>query len=203
MALHVILQPKEGNKDRWEILIEGEKWREVHRTVFGKHPTFPVVQSMEEWPAVFDAVEYQRAKGYVVWRLSAQSYHSELLVKLLRDRLVQRKTIDKVMRDCHQAGYFDDENWLKNYIQMHQSRYGWRFIATKLKAKGLSVETLEGLFEEGQDPEEERQAIRHLLETRYRSKDLSQFKEKQKVIGALLRKGFSYEQVKEAMETLK
>lgn len=200
MVLQVIIQSKEGNKERWEIFLDGEKWREVHRTIFGKHPSFSKVQSIEEWEAVFDAMEYQRAKGYVVWRLSSQSYHSEQLVKLLRERLVRAKTIEKVIHDCRQAGYFDDAGWLRNYIASRQKKESIRSILQKLKSKGLTDESLEGLSEEWMNPEDELQAIQQLLQTRYRSKDLSQFKEKQKVIASLMRKGYRYDQVKMALE---
>ncbi len=198
----MIFQPKEGNRDRWEILLNGEKWREVHRAIFGRQPTFPPLPSEEELQTVFDAFEYRRVKGYVLWRLSSQSYHSEQLAKLLRDRLVQNKTIERVLQDYREIGFLDDELWLQSFMRIQQRRYGLRFILNKLYAKGLSSETIQRLAKEWQNPEEEIQAIQHLLKTRYRTKDLTQYKSRQKVVAALVRKGYSFEQVKIALSQL-
>ena len=192
---------KEGNKDRWEILIDGKKWREVHRAIFGKKPVFPPLYSENDYQAIFDDFEFRRVKGYVLWRLSTQSYHSEQLVKLLRERLVQNKTIDRVLQEYKKMGFLDDESWLQSFILNQQRRYSLRFILSKLNAKGLSSDTLQRLATEWKKPEEELQAIQHLLQTRYRSKDLSNYQTKQKVIAALMRKGFEFDQVQTAIQS--
>lgn len=71
-------------------------------------------------------------------------------------------------------------------------------ILSKLRQKGLSPQTLSHI-EPSLSPTEEFNAIQHLLETRYRSKDLKDRKTRQKVFAALMRKGFSYEQVSHAL----
>jgi regulatory protein len=198
----VVFRPKEGNQDRWEILLNGEKWREVHRAIFGRKPTFPPLSSEEELQPIFDAFEYRRVKGYVLWRLSSQSYHSEQLAKLLRDRLVQEKTIEHVLQEYLEMGFLDDESWLQSFMRTQQRRYSLRFILNKLHAKGLSSETIQRLAKEWKNLEEEHQAIQHLLKTRYRTKDLTQYKSRQKVIAALVRKGYSFDQVQKALHQL-
>jgi regulatory protein len=198
--LQVTVQPKAGHQERWEIFIEGEKWREVHRSVFGRHPRFPSVNTRQEWQKAFDSFEYQRVRNYVVWRLSTQSYHSEQLGKLLRDRLVQHQTIERVLEECKASGYLNDEAWMQAFMRSQQKRYSLRVILSKLRTKGFSSETLHRLALEWENPEEEQQAIQHLLHTRYRSKDLSQYKERQKVIAALLRKGYAFDQVQAVLK---
>lgn len=190
----MVFQPKEGNKDRWEIVIDGIKWREVHRTIFGRKPVFPPLSNEVDLQSVFDSFEYRRAKGYVLWRLSSQSYHSEQLAKLLRERLVQNQTIERVLQDYREMGFIDDEIWLQNFMRAQQKRYGLRFILNKLHAKGFSSETIQ-LAKEWKNPDEELQAIQHLLNTRYRTKDLKDYKSRQKVIAALMRKGYTYDQI--------
>ncbi len=197
----MIFRPKEGNKDRWEILVDGEKWREVHRAIFGRKPHFSP-SSEENLQSIFDVFEYKRVKGYVLWRLSIQSYHSEQLAKLLRDRLVQNKTIDRVLQEYREMGFLDDELWLQSFMRTQQKRYSLRLILSKLHAKGLSAETLQQLAKEWKNPEEELQAIQHLLKTKYRSKDLTQYKNRQKVIASLIRKGYSFDQIQASFQHL-
>lgn len=193
--MKVHFRPKEGNKERWEILIDGEKWREVHRSIFGKNPSLPPISDENELKGLFDALEHRRVKGYVLWRLSTQTYHSEQLAKLLRDRLVQNETIEQVLREYQEMGALDDEAWLQSFMRTQQARYSFRHILNKLRAKGFSAETIRRLSDEWKNPEEELEALRHLIRTRYRSKDCTDYKTRQKVIASLARKGYSFDQI--------
>ena len=200
--MQVAFRAKEGNQKRWEIFINEEKWREVHRAIFGRKPAFPPLESLEELPVIFDAFEYRRVKGYVLWRLSTQSYHSEQLAKLLKERLVQNQTITRVLQEYMDIGFLNDEMWLQTFMRSHQKRYSLRLILSKLHAKGLSSETVQEVAKNWKDPEVEFHALQHLLQTRYRNKDFSQREIKQKVIAALARKGYSFSQIQEAFQNL-
>jgi regulatory protein len=120
--MQVTFRPKEGNRDHWEIVVDDEKWREVHRAIFGRKPIFPSLPSEDKLQSVFDTLEYRRVKGYVLWRLSTQSYHSEQLAKLLRDRLVQTHTIQRVLQEYQGMGFLDDEAWLQSFMRIQQKR---------------------------------------------------------------------------------
>jgi regulatory protein len=196
----VSFRPKEGNRDRWEIIVDGEKWREGHRAIFGRKPVFPPISTEKDLQRLFDAFEYRRVKGYVLWRLSTQSYHSEQLAKLLRDRLVQDHTIDRVIQEYREMGVLDDDSWLQSFMRTQQKRYSLRFILNKLHAKGFSSETIQRLAIDWKNPDEELQAIQHLIRTRYRSKDLKDYKSRQKVIASLARKGYAFDQIQTALK---
>lgn len=145
-------------------------------------------------------MEYQKVKHYVLKRLSAQNYHSKQLRKLLIERLVDETTIDRVIEECQAKGFLNDEQWLESFIRSHRKRFGWPVIQKKLRSKGLSIDEIQAIQERWSNPEEERQTIQQLIETRYRSKNLSQFHDKRKVIASLMRKGFSYEAIFAALE---
>lgn len=200
MQVHFVV--KEGLRERYEIIIDGEKWRDVHRTVFGAKPRFPTIPIGSDVETLFDEYEYRRTKNYALWRLSKQSYHSEQLSKMLRERLVQEKTIHRVLTELQEAGFLNDEAWLNAFINSQQKRYGLPIILSKLRLKGISRQTIQQLSENCKDPDEEMRAIQHLLQTRYRSKDLKDYKTRQKVFAALMRKGFTIDQIKLALQTL-
>lgn len=151
----VLFRQKEGRQEHWEIFLNGEKWREVHRTIFGRAPKFPPVSADDSIQSVFDRMEYARVKKYVLWRLSAHAYHSEQLKRSLRERLVQEHTIAKVLKEFQNLSLLDDEAWLQSFIRVHQKRYSHRFISSKLYAKGIPKETIQRLEEEWRNPEEE------------------------------------------------
>lgn len=192
-------RPKMGRPDRYEIFVDDEKWRDVHRTIFGRNPSLPSVSSQEELIAAFDVYEYKRVKGYALWRLSAQSLHSEQLAKQLLDRLVQLRTIECVVQELREILILDDEAWLRGVMRNQQNRCSLKATLSKLRAKGLSNESIQRIKEEWSDPEAEDKAIQNLLKTRYRTKNLREYSVRQKVIASLMRKGYSFEQVKTAL----
>ena len=197
--MRVVFQQKESRRERFEVIVDEEKWREVHRSIFGRKPALPATSlesDLEQLQQLFDTYEYTRVRGYVLWRLSMQSYHSEQLIKLLKERLVQSHTIDRIINDCRSMGFLDDEVWLESFIRTHQKRSSHRSILNKLRMKGISSETLMQLALEERNPEGELLAIRHLIQTRYRSKDLHDFKIRQKVLASLARKGYAIENIR-------
>lgn len=201
--LDVMFRLKDGCPDRWTMIVNGEVWREVHRTIFGRHPIFPPVEAQDHLQEVFDAFEYRRVKAYILWRLSNQSCHSEQLAKGLQDRLVQSHTIERVIEEYRDMGMLDDESWTEGFIRSQQKRYALRHILNTLHRKGLSSDTIQKIAQKWINPDEELKAIEHLIERRYRSKDLTDYKTRQKVIASLARKGYSFDQIQEVIKQKK
>lgn len=68
-------------------------------------------------------------------------------------------------------------------------------------AKGVSSEIVEQVFEEADYGEEDsRQAIEALMRKRNYNPETADAKEKQKMIGYLMRKGFSYQDVRNVLQ---
>ena len=198
--MHIKFLKAEGSRDRWQIWVDGELWKEVHTSIFGRHPKFPSLSSESNLETTFDTYEYQRVRNYVIWRLSSQAYHSEMLKKLLRNKCVQSHTIERVIQEFQEKGLLDDALWIQFFMQSQQKRYGMKVILAKLYAKGLTKESLEKISEEWQHSSEE-ENIRRILETKYRRKDLSDYKERQKAFVYLSRKGYSFETIQQVLNS--
>ena len=198
--MKIEIVPKEGREGVTTLFVDGEAWREVHTSWAGRHPVFPACTTFEEWEAAFDQFEYKRVKGYVIWRLSAQPYHSQILHKLLRERHARSCTIEKVLSEFKALGYINDEAWIASYIESRQKRFGFQAILAQLRAKGLSAEALQAVEMPEKKEDLEKEGILRLLQTRYRSKDLSEYKTKQKVCASLMRKGFAFENIKACLQ---
>lgn len=198
--MKIEIVPKEGRKGVLTLYVDGEAWRDVHSSWAGRHPVFPACTTLEEWEAAFGQFEYKRVKGYVIWRLSAQPYHSQILHKLLRERYVSLSTIDRVLNEFQASGYLNDEAWIASYIDSRQRRYGFHAILAQLRAKGLSADVLQAIGMPEKKEDQEKEGILHLLRTRYRSKDLIEYKTKQKVFASLMRKGFAFENIQEVLQ---
>jgi regulatory protein len=146
--------------------------------------------------------EYQQTKQYVLRRLAAQNYHSNQLKKLLAERCVQVSTINRVVADCLGWGYLNDAAWLESFVRSRLKRQGAQAILSKLYAKGIPLDTARAEIEKWQNPDQEAEAISKLLRTRFRSKNLQDRKERQKVIASLMRKGFKLSAIQHAMQNM-
>jgi regulatory protein len=192
------LEWRKNYQELWSIFINGEEWKKVHPTIFGRTPPSLKAPSLKELKNLFDQLEYQRVKRYVLWRLSSQAYHSEHLAKLLKERLVDATLIAKIIEECKGSGYFDDEAWIASFIRNQQKKKGFNHIVAALKIKGLSPESLEHLASYD-NQELQKQSIRAIIKNRYRTKDLNNNTERQKIILALSRKGYSFSDIKEVI----
>jgi regulatory protein len=191
---------KEERKEVLTIFLDGDAWKDIHIAVFSRRPKLPKeASSLSEWSDLFNRLEYQLVKQYVLRRLSSQSYHSYQLKKLLAERLVQTQTIQKIIQDCLAWGYLDDQAWLESFVCSQLKRSSMRALMIKLQAKGLPSEIIQEVVEQWRNPDEEKQVIKKLLQTKYRSKDLTQYKERQKVMASLGRKGYPFDQIRQVL----
>lgn len=179
------------------LMVDGEAWRKVHSGIFGRKPKeISLCQSLEELEAQFSTMEYQGAKAFVFKRLSLKPYLTSELERCLEERLVSTETIQRIIAECARHGFLNDQEWLENYVRRLITRnQGPMAIVMKLKAKGISQKVAESLLEGFET--DHKQRIQHLLDTRYRNRDLSDFHTREKVIASLIRKGFSFSDIKE------
>ena len=179
---------------RYWICVDGEEWREVHRSVFGRRSPFPrEADASFDLEKEFATAEYRCAREYVLRRLSERSYLEADLRKMLKERLLGAEVIDTVIDDMFEYGYLDDAAWAAGYVRQRLlAKDGPRKILQALRMKGVDEGLIDAAMEVDVDQES---AILRLIETRYRSRDLSDYNERQKVTASLLRKGYDLQPI--------
>jgi regulatory protein len=194
---------KEGQKDTFTLFVDMQPWRDIHTTIFGRKPRFPKCATLNEWEAQFQELEYRAAKQYALRRLSVKSYLISELHKSLEDRFISEKNIQRVIQDCVNFGFLNDQKWLEGFVRTQLGRrLGPQAIMMKLRAKGFSQEQAHEALSQLDTREGQQERIQHLLSTRYRKRDLSDYSTRQKVIASLIRKGYSFSEIKAAMSAL-
>lgn len=134
---------------------------------------------------------YREARSYAFRCLAARALLSSQLAEKMRRKGFEEQQIAPVVKELQEAGYLDDRNWLEHYVDKQlQGRDGPRKIAAKLALKGVSKEEVRTLLAPRCDREQQREAIKELLATRYRSRDLANARERKNLMAALFRKGF-------------
>lgn len=197
----ITFEKKEGRFGVLTIIVDGEPWRDIHSHIFGRKPAL-CAKSLTELESQFPIFEYRGALGYTLKRLALKGQPSSELIKSLKERLVSDETIHRIITECQQQGYVNDRDWVESFIRRQMAKnLGSQAILMKLKAKGVSPDLTMDILSRLDNPELQKERIRHLLETRYRTKDLSDYNTRSKVISALSRKGFSFDDIREVVST--
>lgn len=171
------------------VFIDGEEWRAIHTSLFGKRPNLPMAENLALFEEAFNRLELEKAKQYAVKCLARKQYLSHELKKKLSEVHVSESTVSKAIAHFTQLGYLNDKDWIQQFISKQSGRrYGPKAIAQKLRQKGVSGSQIPSL----QTPSDETKQVRQILQTRFKSRDLSIPKEKQRAIAFLLRRGFSF-----------
>ncbi len=142
--------------------------------------------------------DYKRAKSRALWYLS-RGDHSE---KALYDKLVlggfSEEASAAAVERMRELGLVDDEGYAKRMAE-HLSATGIsrREIYFKLINKGIPSSIAKEVIAE--DDSEESEKIKKLIETKY-CKKLETEEGVQKVFAALVRKGFSFSDIKDAFK---
>lgn len=190
--MKIEILPKDGYRGVFSVYIEEEFFTDIHASIFGKKPKLTF--HLEDLHEQFFQQEYLKVKAFVLRRLSQRNYSSFELKKKLKECLVSTRSIEGVLDECRHLGYLDDQSWLEGYISTLQiKKMGPRAIMMKLQSKGVPEEAYLAILAKVVTPENQLERIVKLLETRYKTRDLTDYKEKQKVIASLLRKGFDFE----------
>lgn len=146
--------------------------------------------------------DYQKAKSYVIRIFAKKNYASFELRKKLDEHSFSDDIAERLIDEFTEAGYIDDNAWLKNFIRLESARkHGSGVVLQKLLQKNPPEELLEQartLLEE----EDHSDQIRKLLETRYRTRNLNDYREREKTIGSLVRRGYRFEDIKETIAEL-
>ena len=144
----------------------------------------------------------KRAKLRAMNLLTAKEY----TVKQLRDKLKEggypEPIIEEALDYVASYHYTDDLRYAVGYITDHESTRSRRRIEQDLIGKGIDSATLERAWlqwEEQGGEQDETAMIQALLEKKHYDPETADDKEKQRMYGFLMRKGFSGEAVRKAV----
>lgn len=154
----------------------------------------------EQWQNLVDAINYKKAI-HKCYDLLSRRDHSvkELRAKLLRTS--DEKNADKAIQKMLELGYLNDEKYAKllvnNFLQSRKMSKA--FIKQEMFKRGLSPDIISNTLK---DIEVDNvQSIVDLINTKYRNK-LKAENGYEKTVQALMRKGFSYSDVKTAFDMI-
>lgn len=152
--------------------------------------------TQEEWESLTDSIYYKKAVDKCYDLLSRRDHSvKELKTKLLRT--VDEKNADKAIEKMIELGYLDDEKYARNLVKyLAQTRnMSKNHIKQEMFKRGIPNEIINSVMEDYEF--DNVSSVVDLILTKYRNK-LNNEDGNKKVIASLIRKGFSYSDIKNA-----
>lgn len=157
----------------------------------------------EDYQTICETVLPKRAKLRAMHLLEKREYTQKQLADKLRQQYYPAGIIEEAIAYVKSYHYIDDERYARDYINGQLGRRSRRRIEEDLNGKGISRELTAELFSE-LEPDVLRQtewnSIQELLRKKKYHPEEADYKEKQKVMDYLCRKGFSPDTVRTAMK---
>lgn len=146
-----------------------------------------------------------RAYEYGMFLLDRRGYsYRELYDKLMTAPHAQEDAVLKALEKMTRYGFINDaryaEQLARHYVE--SKKYGLRRAEYEMRHRGLSQEDIDDALAEYNDPVRISEMLLELLQKKY-ARDLTDpddRKATEKVTAALVRRGFSYQQIRYAIE---
>ena len=189
---------KKGRGDKIHVSVDGEYAFTVDEVYFYSLNLKENADiTAEELKEITLKAGERRAYNYAVSLLSRREHTvKEITEKLTRKGYGQfsEKTTDRLITE----GYLSDERFARLYVNelINLKSYGRRRIKDELYRKGISRDIANIALEEAEFPETK---LRELVERKY-MRYLNDEKGLKKTINALLRAGYSYSEIRDALK---
>lgn len=154
----------------------------------------------DEWQELVEGINYKKVLNKCADLLSRRD-HSVKEMKMKLQRTVDSKSAQKAIDRYIEAGYLDDERFCRSLVEylINNKKYSENHIRQECYKRGISSDIINNVLEDFYIDNVD--TIVELIQSKYLSK-LQQENGTQKVIAALMRKGFSYSDIKSAFYRL-
>lgn len=154
--------------------------------------------SRETYDTIMGEVLLKRAKLRCMNLLKARDYTKYQLITKLRQGRYPEEIIDAAVAYVSSYGYVDDLRYARSYMEYAGQSKSRRQIEQNLAQKGISAEDIRQACEECMEDDsfaEEEELIRRLLDKKHFDRQNATYKECQKLVGFLYRKGFGLDKI--------
>lgn len=155
--------------------------------------------SEETITRIKNEVLIKRAKLRAMHLLNAMPRTEQQLREKLAQNEYPEDVIDAAVSYVKSFGYINDEAYVRNFIISKRNSKSKREIVMLLGQKGLRGEMVDNIVEEMYAEESELSTIKEIMRKKRWNPSEMEEKEKQKMFGYLMRKGFSYEEIRRAI----
>lgn len=188
----IVTQIRPVTRQKYKIEVEGLPSfvlykGEVSRYHIEKDKDLP----LEIYRKILEEILIKRAKLRAMHLLE----QGDRTKKGLEEKLIQNgyppEAVEEALSYVESFHYIDDRRYAVNYIQNQSGKKGRTRIITELRNKGVSQEDIEYAIQETLEETDVRETIRELILKKRREQGPVEEKERKKLYGFLMRRGFS------------
>ncbi|MGN0170548.1 MAG: regulatory protein RecX [Lachnospiraceae bacterium] len=139
-----------------------------------------------------------QAKKKALNLLERQDRTQEQLVKKLQGYGYPNEAVEAAVEYVKSFHYIDDRRFAENYIRYRQNEKSRYALKMELYRKGIEEDIIEEALNSAYEAKEE-DLVCKLLEKKRFAPDEDDRKERNRIMGYLMRRGFSLEQIKSGM----
>lgn len=118
----------------------------------------------------------------------------------LRQKLKQNGYTEDIINQAldyvKSFGYINDENYIRRFVESRMDKKSRKEIYAILCQKGLKGSDIEPIMEEAYAEHSEEEALREIIRKKRWDLEGADEKQRQKICGYLMRKGFRYEDIR-------
>ena len=189
-------------KSRYKVFIEGQFAFTLYKGELSRYHIAEDNRIDEEVYDILRKLVIKRAKLRAMHLLSDMGRTESQLRTKLKQGGYPDEAVEEAIRYVKSFGYINDAEYVRSFIDSRKEKKSKKEIYAALKQKGVDSDIIEQVFEEMDYGEEDsRQAIEALMRKRNYNPDSADLKEKQKLMGYLMRKGFRYEEVNSVLNS--
>ena len=181
------------SKTRYKVYLDGQFAFTLYK---GELSRYHIAEESVIEDDIYDSLRLiviKRAKLRAMHLLSDMGRTESQLRTKLRQGGYAEDAVEEAIRYVKSFGYIDDMEYARSFIDSRKDR--------KSKKELYPAEIVEQVFEEADYGEKDsRQAIEALMRKRSYNPETADVKEKQKMMGYLMRKGFSYQDVRNVLQ---
>jgi regulatory protein len=145
----------------------------------------------------------RRVKQKALAILKFMDRSEQELRKKLSDAGYSEKVVDQAIVYVKEYKYLDDDRFAMSYVRSRKNSKSKLAIKTELIQKGISKETIDAVFmeeyENNEQEDAELSAIQKAIAKKTKTPESLSYEEKQKLIASLYRKGFDLSKIKKEL----
>ena len=188
----IVTDIKPVTKQKFQIEIDGQPAFVLYKgELFRYH--LEQDREIEEciYTEIVDEILTKRAKLRAMHLLQKMDRTKWELERKLQESGYPQVAVKRALEYVESFHYIDDKRYAAMYIQSQKTKKGKARIKMELMRKGISAELIAEVFSETENEIDTREAIRSLIEKKCSYSEEMDEKEKRRLYGFLLRRGFS------------
>lgn len=139
--------------------------------------------------------EFTKARDAALGILSRKAISSKALGDKLLEKGYNSLVVAEAINELSDLGYIDDENYARMFLEYClEKMWGKKKIRYEMKIKGLDDEIIEDVLSSYED-DSQIEAMVELIKTKYSGLDLSDVKNKAKIIRFFASRGFDFSKI--------